>query len=378
MFYYQTFIIIVLVASSIYACYTDFKYKKIKNIVSLGLVGFGIFNHVIHFLFGGIVAKENLATSVILIISGCLVGVLLYVFGVWSAGDAKLFWGFTVAAPPMLFTTVQGSGSTLPIMMLENIFVVYLIFILPNLLLKTSRKEKVSVFIKNIRNTKYLVKSLKRSFLDLPYFLLLVHSFSFLIGRYLSSYISPLLLGFFSILLVIVFNLFIKKHGLEKYKNPISILCLAGVLFIPSLRVPYFILSPIIFFIAFLLGPFLWQVGQRAYVKDINFSTLTKGKIPAERILQVTTANGHIGYEKELAVFPKRKKDKVILDVSSKGISRSKVEEVQKLWREGAFQQFGDTIKVQEHISLAGVICSGCLLTVLCKTTLITYLRYLL
>ncbi len=87
--------------------------------------------------------------------------------------------------------------------------------------------------------------------------------------------------------------------------------------------------------------------------------------------------DGQISYEKELAVYPKRKKDQIILDVSSKGISQSKVEEVQELWKNGAFQKLGDTIKVQEHIRLAGVICSGCLLTVLCKTTLITYLRYL-
>lgn len=327
---------------------------------------------------GGVVAKENFTTSVILVIGGCLIGVVLYIFGVWSAGDAKLFWGFSVAAPPMLFATVQGSGNTLPLMMLENVFVIYLIFILPNLLWKTSRETKLSVFIENIRNTESLVKSLKRSFLDLPYFLLLVRGVSFLIGRYLLPYVNPIVLGFFSIIFIIVFNRFVDKYGFEKYKNFVSILFLVSVLFIPSLRGLYLILAPIIFFIDFLLRPFIWQIGQRAYVKDINFSALTEGTIPAERIFQVIMSDGQIGYEKELAIFPKRKRDHIILDVSSKGISHSKVAEVQKLWREGAFQHFGDTIKVQEHIRLAGVICSGCLLTVLCKTTIITYLRYLL
>ena len=378
MFLYQIFIVIMLIACSIYACYTDFRYRKIKNIVSLGLVGFGIFNHVIYFLFGGVVAKENLTNSVILIFVGCLIGVALYIFGVWSAGDAKLFWGFSVAAPPMLFATVQGSGNTLPLMMLENVFVVYLIFIFPNLLLKTSQEAKLSVFMENIKNTKSLGNSFKRAFLDLPYFLLIVRGCSFLIGKYLLPYVSPIVLGIFSILFIIVFNRFVEKHGFEKYKNLISLLCLAGVLLIPSLRILYFILAPIIFFIVFLLKPFLWEAGQKVYVKDVNFSALTEGTIPAERLLQVTTEDGQIGYEKELAVFPKRRKDKVVLDVSSKGISQSTVKEVQKLWRDGAFQQLGDTIKVQQHVRLAGVICLGCLLTILCKTTLIVYLRYLL
>ena len=378
MFLYQTFIIAVLIACSIYACYTDFKYRKIKNMISLGLVGFGIFNHIIYFSFGGIVAKENLITSVILIIGGCLLGMVLYVFGIWSAGDAKLFWGFSVAAPPMLFTTVQSSGNTLPLMMLENIFVVYLIFIVLNLLLKTSLREKISVFIEAIKNNESLKSSLKSVFLDLSFFLLLVRGGSLLSGQYVFPYISPMIFGILAILFIIIINRLIEKHGLEKYRNFISPLCLIGVLLIPSLRILYLILVPIIFFVAFLLRPFIWQIGQKVYIRDLNFNALTQGTIPAERIFQVTTANGQINYEKEPATFPKRKKDKIVLDVSSKGISHSKIEEVQKLWRDGAFQQLGDTIKVQEHVSLAGVICLGCLLTILCKTTLIAYLRYLL
>ena len=377
MFLYQTLIIFVLIACSIYACYTDFKYRKIKNVVSLGLVGFGMFNHVIYFLFGGIVAKESFTSSVILIIAGCLIGTVLYIFGVWSAGDAKLFWGFSVAAPPMLFTTIQESGSLLPLMMLENIFVVYLIFILPSLLLRTSQGAKLSIFVENIKDIKSLINSLKHAFLDLPYFLLLVHGFFLFIERYPLP-ISPMVLGIFSILFIFILNRFVKNHGLEKYKNLISLLCLAGVLFVPSLRNLYLILAPIIFLIIFLLRPFIWKVGQKLYVKEVNFSVLTAGTIPGERIFQVTMPNGQIGYEKESAVFPKRGENKIVLDASSKGISESKVEEIQKLWKEGAFQHLGDTLKVQQHVSLAGVICLGCLLTILCKTTLIIYLGYLL
>ncbi len=378
MFLYQTFIISVLITCSIHACYTDFKYRKIKNVVSLGLVGFGIFNHIVYLLFGGVIAKENVTTSVMLLTSGCVLGVILYFFGVWSAGDAKLFWGFSVAAPPMLFTTVQVSGNALPLMMLENIFVIYMIFILVNLLLKTSWNEKLSAFIENIKNTESLVDSLKRAFLDLSYFILLVRGISLLTGRYLYPFISPIISGIFSIFLIILFNRLVKKHGLERYQNWISVLCLIGIFLIPSLRSFYLILAPVIFVIAFLLRPVIWQIGQSLYVRDINFNALTEGTILAERIFQVTMPNGQIRYEKESAIFPKRKKDHIVLDVSPKGISQDKAEEIQKLWKDGAFQQLGDTIKVQEHVSLAGVICLGCLLTVLCKTTLITYLRYLL
>lgn len=80
---------------------------------------------------------------------------------------------------------------------------------------------------------------------------------------------------------------------------------------------------------SFFLRPAIWQIGQSLYVRDISFSTLTAGTIPAERILQVSMPNGEVAYEKEPAVFPKRKKDAVILDVSSKEISQGEADEVQ-------------------------------------------------
>lgn len=378
MLFYQNFIIVVLLACSVYACYTDFKYKKIKNVVSLGLVGFGVFNHVVYFVIGGMEAKENLTASITVVLIGCLIGAVLYVFGLWSAGDAKLFWGFSAAAPPMLFRTIQGSGNMLPVVMIENVFLVYLIFMLPYLLLRTSWEEKKIVFIENIKSVDSLGGSLKRVLFDLPFFLLLIYGISSLTRRGLNFSINPVVLGIFSIMLVIAFDKFAVRRGLEKYKNFIfAPACLFTILLMPVLRHQYFTLAPILFFIVFLFRPFIWRLGERICVKEINLNDLRAGVIPAERIFQVVTSNEETRYEKEPAILPKRRNEKVILDVSTKGISQSKVDEIQELWRNGTFQHLNDTIKIQQHISLAGVICLGCLLAIFCKTTLITYLRYL-
>ena len=377
---YQTFIILVLIGCSIYTSYTDAKYKKIKNIASLGLIAFGILNHVIYFLIGGVEAKGHLVPNLSIVFWGGLFGVLLYLLGVWSAGDAKLFWGFSVAAPPMLFRSVPASSIPLPIMMLINIFLIYLLFVLPSILLKTSREEKRVAFLENIKNMEVFKDTLKRIFVDFPFFLLLLYGTTGLVSVFLiprGIYINGLLWGVAIIIFLVWFNRFITKRGLDTYKNLVVLLiCCAGLFFIPVFRERCIVLTPIVF-VVFFLRSFFLDLGGKVFVKETNLSGLTEGDIPAERITQTATPDGQIQYEKESAIFPRRKKRDVILDVSSKGMSENEIREIQILSKNSTFQDITDTIKIQQHCSLAAFICLGGLLTIFCKESLINYFLYL-
>lgn len=377
---YQTFIILVLIACSIYTSYTDAKYKKIKNIASLGLIGFGILNHIIYFLIGGVEAEQHLVPNLSIIFWGGLFGIMLYFLGVWSAGDAKLFWGFSVAAPPMLFRSIPASGIPLPIIMLINIFLVYLLFILPSILLKTSREEKRVAFLENIKSMEVFKNTLKRVFVDFPFFLLILYSSTGLVSHFLTPrgmYINGFVQGIAIIVFLVWLNGFITKKGLDIYKNLIVLLiCCVGLFFIPVFRERCIVLGPIVF-VVFFLRSFISDLGAKVFVKETNLRSLTKGVIPAERITQTATPDGQIQYEKESAIFPRRKKHNVILDVSSRGMSENEIREIQALSKNSTFQDIADTIKIQQHCSLAVFICLGGLLTILCKEILINYLLYL-
>ena len=377
---YQTFIILVLIACSIYTSYTDAKYKKIKNIASLGLIGFGILNHVIYLLIGGVEAEQHLVPNLSIIFWGGLFGVMLYVLGVWSAGDAKLFWGFSVAAPPMLFRTIPAVTTPLPIIMLINIFLVYLLFVLPSILLKTSREEKRVAFRENIKNMKVFKDTLKRVFVDFPFFLLLLYGTTGLMNLFLTPhgiYINGFVRGVGIIVFLIWLNRFITKMKLVVYKNLIVLLiCCVGLFFIPVFRERCIAFAPIVF-VVFFLRSFISDLGAKAFVKETNLSDLTEGVIPAERITQIATPDGQIHYEKESAIFPRRNKHDVILDVSSRGMVKNEIREIQALSRNSTFQDIADTIKIQQHCSLAVFICLGGLLTIFCKGSLINYILYL-
>ncbi len=377
---YQTFIILVLIACSIYTSYTDAKYKKIKNIASLGLIGFGILNHTIYFLIGGVEAEQRLVPNLSIIFWGGLFGVMLYLLGIWSAGDAKLFWGFSVAAPPMLFRAIPASSTPFPIVMLINIFLVYLLFVLPSILLRTSREEKRVAFLENIKNMEAFKNTLKRVFVDFPFFLLVLYSSTGLVSHFLMPrgiFINEFLQGIAIIVFLVWFNRFITKKGLDIYKTLIVLLiCCVGLFLIPVFRERCMVLAPIVF-VVFFLRSFFLDLGSKAFVEETNWGDLTEGVIPAERITQTANPDGQIQYEKESAIFPTRKKHNVILDVSSKGMSENEIREIQALSKNSAFQDIADTIKIQQHCSLAVFICLGGLLTILCKEILINYLLYL-
>lgn len=183
--------------------------------------------------------------------------------------------------------------------------------------------------------------------------------------------------GIAIIVFLVWLDRFTTKRGLDIHKNLIVLLiCCVGLFFIPVVRERCIVLAPIVF-VVFFLRSFFLDLGGKAFVKETNLSGLTEGVIPAERITQTATPNGQIQYEKESAIFPTRKKHNVILDVSSRGMSENEIREIQALSKNSTFQDIADTIKIQQHCSLAAFICLGGLLTIFCKGSLITYLFYL-
>ena len=303
---YQTFIILVLIGCSVYTSYTDAKYKKIKNIASLGLIGFGILNHIIYFLIGGVEAEQHLVLNLSIIFWGGLFGVMLYLLGVWSAGDAKLFWGFSVAAPPMLFRSIPAATTPLPIIMLINIFLIYLLFVLPSILLKTSREEKRVAFLENIKNMEVFKDTLKRVFVDFPFFLLILYGSTYLVSRFLTPhgiYINGFVQGIAIIVFLVWFNRFITKRGLDTYKNLIVLLiCCVGLLFIPVFRERCMVLVPIVF-VVFFLRSFFLDLGGKVFVKETSLSGLTEALYPRNGLPKRQPQRGRSNMRKNLLYF---------------------------------------------------------------------------
>lgn len=87
-----------LLGVGLYASYTDVHDRRIRNVCTYGLLGLGVVLRLGLWALGATsvkVAAEVLA-------AGLAVSAFLYVQGIWSAGDAKLYWAMVVTLPPSL------------------------------------------------------------------------------------------------------------------------------------------------------------------------------------------------------------------------------------------------------------------------------------
>ncbi len=88
---------IMVVAS--YTTYTDISHREIPNAATWTLLGLGLVGQMGLWVLGE-VALVQIGLSFLL---GFAVGYLLFMYGFWGAGDAKLYWAMVTAIPNTLF-----------------------------------------------------------------------------------------------------------------------------------------------------------------------------------------------------------------------------------------------------------------------------------
>ena len=103
MSYYEGFVTFLPLAFCGYASYTDLKTEKILNFCSLGLLYIATLSQLMAWYLG---------TTTVLYILGLFLGsgliaFALYWFGIFSPGDAKLFWGLCLIFPGFAFQGPQ-------------------------------------------------------------------------------------------------------------------------------------------------------------------------------------------------------------------------------------------------------------------------------
>lgn len=90
-----------------YVSYTDIQFREISNLASWGLLGLGLTGQLGFWALG----KTGLMQMGGVLAGGFMVSYLLYLYGFWAPGDAKLFWAVVVALPPTLFGSFWSTTS---------------------------------------------------------------------------------------------------------------------------------------------------------------------------------------------------------------------------------------------------------------------------
>lgn len=366
MSYYEYLLIFLALIFCGYACYTDLKIQKIRNICSFGLLYAGVLSQLMAWYLG----KTTPLYILGLFFGSGLAAVAFYWFGIFSPGDSKLFWGLCLIFPPSLFRLLSGTLSFPPLILAFNIVIPYTIGVLGYLLFKfLLRRDKLEI----LRNS--LIPNLQKEILISKTFNLFL-----LIGMgstitYISKLFAWEISRFLQFSLILTAFILAQKLLSRLPKKPIYYMIIGFACIWISLKVSTSISGFIygfaiflgLYFVIFVIAKQLVLALAMILDRNIDVANLKVGMIPAEQIVQTKHQDGVVYYEKHQATFSSGISDNIIISPSARGLSKEKIAELKNLSDQGAFAKFENKIKIQPDICFAPVISIGALLTILCQ-----------
>ena len=367
MSYYEYFLIALALIFCGYASWTDLKTQKIRNICSFGLLYAGTLSQLMAWYLGTAAPLYILG----LFFGSGLIAIAFYWFGIFSPGDAKLFWGLCLMFPLSLFKGLSGTLSFPPLILALNIIIPYSAGMLGYLLFKfISIPDKLALFRLFLR-----ANFRKETFPEKLFNLLLLIG----IGNAVTSVVSlfgwqpdrlvglALVLGAFAL----IQKLLSPIPKTPVYYAIVGFACVwLSVRAAPSVSG---VLSGFAFFLGLYLVVFViakqWVLGLASLTLDraVDVNGLQVGMIPAEQIVQVRQPDGSVRYEKQQVDFSSGRDTNIVISPAPAGLDAADIAQLQYLAAKGAFTEFGNRIKVQPAIRFAPVIAVGALLTVLCQ-----------
>ena len=366
MSYYEYQLIILTFIFCGYACYTDLKIQKIRNICSFGLLYAGILSQLMAWFLG---------TTTPLYIFGLFFGsgiaaFAFYWFGIFSPGDSKLFWGLCMILPPPLFNLLSGIVRFPPLTLALNIIIPYTIGVLCYLIFKFFlTSDKLKFLRKSLMVNLQKEKLLKQIF----NLLLLVGIGSTM--TYISNLLEweinrPLQIGVVLTTFMLAQILLSNIPKSPTYYTIIGFACI-WISLKTSATIVGFIYSFTFFlglyFVVFVITKQLVLRLAMTLERNIDIENLKIGMIPAEQIVKTTHQDGVVCYEKQQVTFSSGITDNIVISPSAIGLSKEEIAKLHKLVKQGVFTHFENKIKIQPDICFAPVISIGALLTILCQ-----------
>ena len=337
--------------------YEDKKYGKIRNKwVILALI-YSAFVNIFLYLLGYI----NFAHIGQLSINGLIslvFGFLIWRVNLWSAGDAKLFFVYSLLLPLELYrfnsSKLFPSGN-----ILANTFIPAALLLIISMLTKTYR-EKTFPFLTNF----FKFRGIGKLALFLFAFAWPVNSMLFFLGM------NDTYIRFF--LIFLLFSLFERINNSNTF-SLLVILSAARILFDKEMFSKQSWTNFAYFLIIFVvLRFFLLNLSFNLFTKEVKIKDLKQGMIPAEMVLRKETFFRKI---KLIGFFPakiKNKNEKYLFKGRPEGLAQSDITRIAK------FRLPFKTIKIYQTMGFASFIFLGVLLTIIFQGNLILSVKFLL
>jgi hypothetical protein len=323
--------------------YSDVKYRKIRNKHILGAL---IYTLVVYALLSFLrfpFSKQYWIDLVINLFVSLIVSVTIWIFGLWSAADAKLFIAYTSLTPLFFYSNTYFKFFP-SFVLLINTFVPFFFLASVRILFLSTAKEKKSA-IRNIKVKEILLIILTvivASWIPRIIFLQFGIRFDFLIN-------------FIIILLCLsLFRVIFRK------KMFAVLVCLAILRTIVDWRYAVsltFLTSFVLMSLLVIAIFFMFRIGSFIFVKNIKIRKLKPGMI---------LAHGNYILDKGKR-FP--------LDSKLEGLNKKDIQKIVRLRKSSKLSS--DEIKILEMQPFAPYIFLGVILTLITKGNFLLLVNYL-
>jgi len=332
--------------------YWDIKKGEIKNYSILLLILAAV---LINVCFTRVFVDFPLA-SFLNIFLGIVAGVIIWIAGIWSAADAKLFIAIIFLFPVTFYSYQAGYFPGFAILI--NSALPLFLFLLFQSLIKTSLKEKKEA----------LASHLKPSFiLRLLLISSAIYCLTFLVSQFLKIRVEYLI---WLILLFLIFWFVEQKLKISLAYFFAFILVLTVPLAL-IFNLPLFTLSSLtlvlLFFALIFFLFFILTLSTPLFTDSVKIASVKEGMIPAEMVVEEDgkMVKKPITFLTFLVLLRERAKWKPLIGFNPDGLNREEVEEIQDLSKRGLLK-FED-LKISLTIPFAPILFFGALITYLTK-----------
>ncbi|OYT57378.1 MAG: hypothetical protein B6U68_01905 [Candidatus Aenigmarchaeota archaeon ex4484_14] len=356
-------IVSFIIVFGILTSWEDIKHFKIPNYYILFALLFALLENASY----AFTAQEYFISFMINAVISLLAGYALWVIRVWTAADGKLFFAYSAMIPLSVY--YLGYVRYFPSMIIMiNTFIPIFVFLVLNLLVKTSIQEKIMM----------LKKTFSRDIIINMFLIITV--MSWFVGMLFSFLHVPR--NFFLSFLVIFSMFFILRAKLGKNFTKTLLICLLVRIILDYQTFLYFgfwigIIKTLIFFLLAVF--FVFNMGVLKFNTDVNIKDLKPGMLLSEIIVK---KDGK--YSKSLTLLMptrfamlrsliERVKESAVIKYRSSGLTREDIKKIQQLKKEGKLDF--DHLLIQQAVSFAPFLFLGVLLTIILKGSIISYVK---
>jgi hypothetical protein len=351
-------IFLALLVFGIWISYSDIKKGKIKNYSLLSLILVAIFINIYFtraFIDFPLVSFFN-------ILGALVAGIMIWIAGIWSAADAKLFIAINFLFPVTFYENWPGYFPGFSILI--NSAIPLFLFLFFQTLIKTSLKEKKEALISYLK----------------PFFilrLLLISSAIFCLTFYISHFLKIRIEYLLWLILLFLLFWFVEEKLKINLTYFFILILLFSLLFALIFDLPLFSpysLSYVLTFFSLIFFLFvILTLSIPIFTNSIKIDSLKEGMIPAEMIVEEDGkfVKKPITFLTFLVLLRERARWKPKIGFNPDGLEKEEVEEIQSLYKKGLLKF--EELKISLTIPFAPILFFGALLTYFSKAVFINF-----